>query len=112
MTDSKTTPFGGPPCERCGTVDHPRMPETIWDDADAACGWRREDGEDDRGRAVPSGLTRVEGAEAEQQETLAFLEAIPERTIQNWGLNAVAELIDLCRAGAFGKGERYWKESK
>ncbi len=53
----------------------------------------------------------AEGAEAEQRETLAFLEAIPERVIHDWGLNAVFELTEHCRADHFKKGAAYWKET-
>jgi len=50
----------------------------------------------------------LEGSEAMQRETIAFLEAIPEAVIHDWGLNAVAELIDLAKAGAVRDGARYW----
>jgi hypothetical protein len=50
----------------------------------------------------------LEGAEAERRETIAFLKAIPQDVIEDWGLNAVAELIELAEAGEFKKGARFF----
>jgi hypothetical protein len=60
-------------------------------------------GGDDEGYEDP----RVR-ARGEAFATIRFLEAIPVRIIEDWGLNAVAELIDLAKAGELSKGAQFW----
>lgn len=52
----------------------------------------------------------LEGSAAEQKAVLEFLKAIPVEVIDDWGLNAVGNIIEFIEGGVARKGAWHWEQ--